>query len=90
MGETVVYGIKLTLAAAAAVVVGSAIVVGMSLVTNFASNTALGEVAAIVSAFLPFSAKSVFDLWLGVFTAIIALFVAYKVYNLVINTLKAT
>ena len=53
MGESLVYALKMALAAAAFIAFMAAIISIVSLVTTFTSSTAFGEIMALISVNLP-------------------------------------
>lgn len=85
MGSSVVYAVKIALvvsATLALVVALNALIIG---VTTFATNTALGEIIALISIYLPFSGGIFFGVISTALTAILAFLVAKKIYELLVN-----
>ena len=85
MGNSIVYAIKLalTVAATMAVVVAiNALIAGISVLTT---NTALGEVIALISIYLPFNGGYFFGIISLAITSILAFMVARKIYELTIK-----
>ena len=89
MGNSIVYALKvaLTVAATLAVVVAiNALISGVALLTT---NTALGEIIALISIYLPFNGGYFFGIISTAMTAILAFMVARKVYELTIKAQEA-
>lgn len=90
MGETIVYGIKSVLVAAALALWIAAIVSITSTIFEFTSNTIVGEALGIISMCLPFNAGAVFASVVASFDAIITFVIARKIYSMVMKSNEAT
>ena len=89
MGNSVVYAIKIAFVVSATLAFVVALNLLISGITNFATNTALGEIIGLISIYLPFSANTVFGLLLTSMSAILAFLVAKKLYEYLITAQEA-
>lgn len=85
MGNSAVYAIKVALTVAATLAVVVAINTLIGGIATFTTNTALGEIIALISIYLPFSSGYFFGVIGTAITAILAFIVAKKIYELTIK-----
>lgn len=85
MGNSIVYAIKIAFIVGISITFGTAIITLVSLLTTVITNTALDEIIALISLYLPFNPAQFFGSFVLLISGLISFLIAFKLYHIYLH-----